>query len=54
MSKIHKKPEITSLSLDDLDVMELEARIELAANAAGCDCNGGCGDNCSSNSCKPA
>lgn len=53
MSKIQEKPEITSLSLDDLDVAELEARIELAANAAGCDCNGGCGSHCGSKSCKP-
>jgi len=47
------KKEMTSLSLEDLDVKELEERIELAANAAGCDCNGGCGSHCGSHACKP-
>jgi hypothetical protein len=53
MSKV-QKPEISSLSLDSLDVAELEARIELASAATDCGCNGGCQGNCGTNNvCKP-
>jgi len=50
-----KNVEILALSIDDIDVDELEQRIELAASAAGCDCNGGlCPNNCIANqTCVP-
>lgn len=43
--------ELLSLNLDDLDVEELESRLELAAamptclRSGGCGCNGQCGRN---------
>lgn len=47
MSDRPKKTEMTSLSLHDLDVSELENRIELAASSANCDCRGSCAADCS-------
>jgi len=49
-----KDIEIAALSIDDIDVDELEQRIELAASTAGCDCNGSGCTNCVGNAtCKP-
>lgn len=49
MSNRKEREEMISLSLADLDVRELEHRLELAAQAAACDCNGGCDSNCGTN-----
>jgi hypothetical protein len=51
-NKNDKNNEMTSLSIDDLDVSELESRIELAAQTAECSCNGGCAGKCDSNTIK--
>lgn len=48
MNKKDQKPtEIETLNLDDLDVEELEQRLELAAASYICDCgtNTSCGSN---------
>lgn len=47
--------EIESLNVDDLDIIELERRLELAeGDIVGTECyiHSGCGSNCQSNSCK--
>jgi hypothetical protein len=51
-NKNDKNDEMTSLSIDDLDVSELESSIELAAQTAECSCNGGCTGKCDSNTIK--
>lgn len=47
MSKKNDKNEMTGISIDDLDVSELETRIELATATSQCDCSGnGCTGKC--------
>ncbi len=47
MSNKNDKNEMTTISIDDLDVSELETRIELATATNQCDCSGnGCTGKC--------
>ena len=43
-----KKPDITNMTIEALDIEELEQRLELAAQTADCSCcgqNGSCNEN---------
>jgi hypothetical protein len=48
MSNKNDKNEMMSISIDDLDVSELETRIELATSSTQCDCSGSCTGKCDS------
>ena len=48
MSNKNDKNEMMSISIDDLDVSELETRIELATATTQCDCHGSCTGKCDS------
>lgn len=54
MSNKNDKNEIMSISIDDLDVSELETRIELATATTSCDCHGSCTGKCDSFTAKGA